>query len=376
MRTNVFVCQNPFQIMVASIIRTNFNSENINDVIITGMVPGMDRRAAKLRELGCYRNVYYVDTKVCNYNYKKIDCKLRKGICEIRGCNLEIVKKLPYDYTDIYSMDVTCLSGNICRELQKRGRKPSIHLFEEGFGCYTDYYYKHLYSNNIIKKLIIEIMSKIRKSTPALECVQELLLFELEFLRWKPQYKVTQIKKPALNKDRKLIDELNYIFEYSNEFNYQQQVIFFEDCIYQDTGDSRDFQVIKELANHVGKENIIVKLHPRTKNNRFISDGFSTEEKQGIPWEIVAMNMKEDDNHVFLTFTSSSVVTQSLLFNKHYSSMMLFKCLPEFAHNVNNDVLSFLEEYAKKKPDVLFIPNTLEEAYKQIDMLIKGEKDE
>lgn len=369
MNCNVFICQNPFQIMVAMTIIENLPSYDTNDIIITGMASGLKEREARLKQINIFRNVWYIDRSKCNdYSRSKLVRNIRKEKCEIFGCYLKESKILTYDYTDIYAMDLTCMTNHICREVQKRGKTPCIHLFEEGFGCYTEHYRKHLFNQNLVRDITSVFVNKIEGTIPAKQLIGELQLFEPELLNWTPPFRIKKIKKPSMELDSNYRKNINYIFDFNNndDDNYKYPIIYFEDCIYQDTGNKSDFRVIKEIFNYVGKKNMIIKLHPRTKNNRFEEIGIDTMKKQGIPWEVIAMNLDDNEKHIFVTCTSSSIVTYSLLFDKSYLSILLYKCASGFTEKVDPEILTFLENYAQLKPDIIYIPNTLEDALQKI----------
>lgn len=51
-----------------------------------------------------------------------------------------------------------------------------------------------------------------------------------------------------------------------------------------------DVELIEALADKVGKQNMMVKIHPRNPVNRFEKLGYKTNHNTAIPWEVIVMN--------------------------------------------------------------------------------------
>lgn len=354
--------------MAAMILQHQYYFHDLNDIIITNRSSDMDKRAGKIKETKLFRNVFFAETKACHHKTPRINYHIRQLCCEFSGCNINSFKHLPNDYQKVFSLDVSCLTNHVCHVLQKEGKLPEVHLFEEGFGCYTDMFNQHLFGFHSGRNLVSGISDMIYQRSGTMKLVKDISLFEPQLMRWKPPFNVKKIEKPNILADSKLMDTINFVFQYEKEVeSFKEPIVFFEDCIFQDKGDNRDFGIIMDIAKYVGKNKMILKLHPRTEINRFEKAGIKTIKKQGMPWEVIAMNMNENDARIFVTIASSSVVTYSLLFSKSYHSILLFQCIKGFSGYLNPDILDFLISYSKERPDTLFIPETLDEALKKID---------
>ena len=67
----------------------------------------------------------------------------------------------------------------------------------------------------------------------------------------------------------------------------QEKVIFFEGTFWGDGMLVDEMELFLAIAEHVGKENIIVKRHPRNTVDRFTPMGFKVMPNQTIPWEVM-----------------------------------------------------------------------------------------
>ena len=112
-----------------------------------------------------------------------------------------------------------------------------------------------------------------------------------------------------------LSQELAILFDYANcQDKYDEKYIFFEDGA-RDWNDSTDVDLMQKIAEIVGKDNIIVKTHPRNPENRFAKLGFKTNTNTSVPWEVIASNI-DIENKVLITMFSQSVITPDVLMGK------------------------------------------------------------
>lgn len=370
MNANLYICNNAFQIMTAVILADQIGNIENADIIITDRAANLEDYYKSITNLKIFRNTFFIHTKSCNDKNRRFGYLMRQARCEYFGCTIGEAEKLPFDYSDVYSIDATCLTNFVCCELQQKEITPHVHLFEEGFGCYTNMYFEHLYNKNVFRSIVKSTSSVIKGTKLTNNLIEDFYCYEPDLISWQCCVQIKQIKKPDVSKHSKLRELFNIIYSYEDDMElYKEQFIFFEDCVFQDSGDNRDYDVICQIAELVGKEEFLVKLHPRTQINRFTGNSIKTIKKQGMPWEIVVMNMDESQKHIFVTVSSSSVVAYSLLFKRNFTTILLFKCLPEFSANIHSGILNFLETYAAKKPGLIYIPETLEEAYQLIEGL-------
>ena len=74
----------------------------------------------------------------------------------------------------------------------------------------------------------------------------------------------------------------------------------------------------------VGRDNLIVKMHPRDNRKVFQDRGIHVFENSEIPWEAMQFN-NDFSSKLFLTVTSGSVLGANLIIKKSVKSYFLFK---------------------------------------------------
>ena len=128
-----------------------------------------------------------------------------------------------------------------------------------------------------------------------------------------------------------------------------------------------DFKLILYIAEIVGKENLLVKLHPRNKINRFEKYGIATNKTIGIPWELIQMNDDFSDK-VLLTISSGSVLASKLYFNDNIKTYLLFNCTDKMSNMVTEKYFEYLKKLENKFGlDNFIIPKNEEEFLKRLE---------
>lgn len=125
-----------------------------------------------------------------------------------------------------------------------------------------------------------------------------------------------------------------------------EKYIYLEEGMFQDKLHSPDLQLLDMISALVGKENIIVKRHPRCTIDRFTPRGYKVMENNSFPWEIALMCNNCDDK-VLLTISSTASITASLVLGKETNVIQLFMMRSYGFAGPHIDVESY-EELHKK----------------------------
>lgn len=366
MNKQLFICENPFQTLVGIIMKHQMFPKDTTDIILTDRSSGFEERYLNLKDIGLFRHVFLFPTSKCHPYKKDKKYYMNQVKCITKGCFLKEMDLLADNYDEIFSLEINCLTAAIVNKHQNNHLLPQINLIDEGFGTYTNIYKKHIFGFHKGRVLIEHLTNTIQHKENILSLIKNIYLFQPELICWDMPFDIQKIQAPNFIQSPDLKKIINYIFEYNLiKKEFEVPYIFFENSTYQDTGDNTDLEFILKIAEIVGKDNLIIKLHPRTQNNRFSQYNIATNSKQGIPWEIIAMNMQDNDNRTFITISSGSVINYRLLFEKKYRNILLYKCL-ENDFSIDKSVLQFFEKFAEMYPGNIYIPETLVEFTKII----------
>ena len=85
-------------------------------------------------------------------------------------------------------------------------------------------------------------------------------------------------------------------------------------------------QLVKQLAESLGKDNVIIKVHPRDTRNIYRNMGLEILENSEIPWEIIQLNNEFSDK-IFISLSSGSILNASAMLNENIRTYYLFPCI-------------------------------------------------
>lgn len=275
--------------------------------------------------------------------------------------------ELPNVYTDFFSYSMVLYSQMIYYYLLECGMKPKIHLYEEGMYNYVEDPYERAELNNLSHKCY--------GKSAFMENVVEQLLYEPElYSATKPSWELNKI--PKIDYKNESVKALyNSIMKYSEL--PKEKYIFLEEAYVWDRIDARDIENLNELAEIVGKDNIIVKMHPRNPINRFAPLGYKVIENSKTPWEMTMLNCDLSDK-VLVTISSNASITAKIIFDMPMTTIHLFKtvCFGRNNAQKKKPYVKFLEKliaYCNREQLSFFVPNSKEEL-KEMIKYIEGKQ--
>lgn len=116
---------------------------------------------------------------------------------------------------------------------------------------------------------------------------------------------------------------------------YSEKYIFFASVGgFEANGSIGEVEIVEQIANKVGKENLIVKKHPRDRTMNYYRTGLKIDERDSIPWEVMQL-CGDFSKNVFLTVNSASVLSVNLEMPNPIKTFFLYKC----CHYENNEFL-------------------------------------
>lgn len=164
---------------------------------------------------------------------------------------------------------------------------------------------------------------------------------------------------PPMDKsDVEFVKLVNSIFSYvPDEAVRNADVFIMEESFFNDglMHENADYLCYKKLQSEFCSLDFAVKLHPRTKENRFKGQ-FACLSKSDIPWEVYLLNENFDDK-IFISMSCTTMISPKLLFGKEYHCMMLYNLLGDYVQYENHKPyyderwLRMLEELQKLYSD-------------------------
>lgn len=363
MKRKMIVCQTPFQVIVALFLNNQIrkNDECKVDAVITNTFNGYENLVKRLSDRQLFDKVICADAKECiqakgkKGNISKLFKVLFPGkIASSLECDL-------FEYTEMFCWNYDAYTASIRSYLELKKHHIKVNVFDEGYISYMPI-------DDVIPKRgfmkIIELRNRLYGiGNITRENIDGMYLFEPELILYKPGCPIYKIDR-EIGKEHKFKEDIEYIFETKKVIsNYDKKYIIFEEAMLANNPDIDDEKILDNFIDMVGKENVIVKLHPRTKEDRFAEKGIKTLGSDGIPWEAIVLAGGFEDK-VFMTIGSGSVTNCRMLFGSSMNSYMLFKIvrppMSQFDPKYDN-FWEKLEDNSTDKSKGLKIPKTMKE---------------
>ncbi len=320
----IAICDTYAQLINVIQIRRELFSSQYFSVVITNNSRNGQEISERLREENFFNEVVFWETKgeieYIKQNYiQKILSIIPIISGKISGRHTSFKEKL-YDLFLFYSIGPSSLT--LFSYLYNYNKNIRCSRFEEGVLSYG-----FLHNEEFLTKyptLTVKAIGLARSIFLMRNISDVLDDFYCYFPKvYQGRLKPVSIPKISMNSDIKCLLERIFAVDKAN-LEYRQKYIYFA-AMYDDEG-VQELELIQKVASLVGNENLLIKTHPRDNSGRFEKAGLIIDNNSSIPWEIIQLNYDFSD-HVFLTITSQSVLSISLIAETHPPIYFMFKLL-------------------------------------------------
>lgn len=308
----LFRCDSVYQLMNAIQIKITLLKDEAADLLLSDHT-NFESLIPALRESGIFEEVKRLFSKKKADEYWTYSKEERKNISRYpqEYVDMDVLDK---EYTDFYISFETAYAKLMYYAMIKNGMHPKVHLFEDGMATYVC---------DVKKRCMEDGMDhEFYKEDRFIDHIERLLLYDpVLFTGEKMPFPIEKI--PAIDhKDKEVKKIFHSIFGEAKL--PKEKFIFLEEAFFDDKIPSNDLELVLRIADIVGKDQMIIKLHPRNKVNRFKEYGFQTMEHTQVPWEITLMDEEITDKIIF-TVSSNASITSKLIFEKNMNVIMLYR---------------------------------------------------
>lgn len=300
---NAFICNSPMQIMRAIQLKTSVDYfEEDADIFISDIFNGAIMVADNLRKQKIFQTVILV-------NQRELDSK--KLLTIFYGNNYILQKFSFHSYQKLIAFNVSAKQIDILYNLNKFNEEFEYHCVEDAPNTclIPEYSQNRWYHPNKFVGLEQPCyhISKWWTSCPELISIPEV-------------YHTTKEKLPTINIfDEYLVRLINETFGYIKDKDLEEaDVLIMDESHYQDglMIDNADFKLYKKIKDRYKNAKLLVKMHPRTKDNRFEAE-FKILKNSYIPWEVYALNRAKNKSKDLLQISicCTTMVSDKLLFD-------------------------------------------------------------
>ena len=185
--------------------------------------------------------------------------------------------------------------------------------------------------------------------------------------------------KPIDINDKNYLSDINYIFDYEDSSELEDvDIIFMEeshftDGLMKENYDYKIFEIIKEKYKDF---KVVVKLHPRTIDNRFASK-FTVIKKSKYPWELILLNRLNRNAKplIQISIACGTMMSDKFMFNINGPKVILSplfydKVIPNngvrrVSEKLTNQFKMVKEAYANPKD--FLIAESMDEVFEMLD---------
>lgn len=263
------------------------------------------------------------------------------------------------DYSDYYMAVNDEYNTFIYYYLIKKGYTPKVHIFEESKATY-----------------ILSILNVEKKDGIPHSSFHENNMYKniVEILLYEPQFYDADLKTCTFTKIPKIDCSSDKVKDtYTKIFGFyelpKERYIYLVSPFFWDKFSSSEMDVIDEVAESVGKENLVLKMHPRDQIDRYTNRGYKLLRESKIPWEIIMMG-NDMSKYVLLSISSNASATADLVFGKQIWTIHLEELM--LIGKTHNKLKKFVGldkkmiEVFNEKNKYIFKPETKEQLVEQL----------
>lgn len=351
-RDIIFICNTYMQLITAIQMKTAMFSDRRADLVLSDHSVNAANVCENTRKLQIFDHVHFVRSRELEYNYSAIS-DLAHRFKLLLGDNgfFEPAIEWKAGYKVIFAFN-SCdqIVQYIYSMSARKGTTPELKCYEEGIlSCFAMF-------DNICgrRDKLFEHICRLFGIKCPYGNVKEYYCYYPELY---PSATDKVYPIPLISRDRDSItDLLNGAFSYDPDRDvYPQKYIFFGTALDIDGFDVGEADLVLRIADLVGKDNLLVKLHPRDRRGIYEEYGIAVSRSSSIPWEVIQIN-RDFSDHVFLSVNSGSVLNASAMLGDDIPTFYLYPLVrgkndyvDRFGDNAGGVVSSLQESGALKR---------------------------
>lgn len=350
---NAFFCATPYQIMIAIHLTKVTNKKA--DIYVLNHFKDSETVVESLKSIDIFNNVVLVDSYKFSTSFPKnplVRLKERLDMFQ----NIKAVVKEYFGiekqyYDQIYLSYPDVIIQLAIKAIYDLNSNVKINLFEDGTAGYND----KILRINLSKK----ILNKLLRVEKVIDHYDRILLFEPKYYSGKTNIPLESIPK-IKSDDKAFVKSVNQLFKYNEEHSITNKFLFLEQPY-------PDEKLNKEIASIINKVfdkefELLVKLHPRTKNKK-LYEKYDIYANKNIPWEVISMN-NSISSKVLISYYSTACFTNKIIFDQEPAIIFLY----DLEELINNEYIKEMDKLFARKlkenykdKERIYIPKNLKE---------------
>lgn len=341
----IILCNSAYQLLTAIQLRLTIYKQDHVDVLVSNQMSRSCEIADNLKQISLFNSVRHIDTNRRDYRNRFFETLH----------DLALIHRLHResgDFDVFCTANISVFSILFVRFYQKR--RLEVNIYEDGMVTYCRCF-EHFDRAGIVARLLLP--------HGVLGQTKHIYIFNPELLEWHVKG-VTPIAIPKIDSDNhETVKMLNQAFGYDNSAaEYDRPYLFMEESFYADGYPVPDVELVERIGSAVGKDNVMIKLHPRNGVDRFSRLGYKVSSNSAIPWELILLNQSMQDK-TLLSISSSSLLQPYLLLGQEVRSIALLDLLSEKPGNMSGELGNFMLALFERLSPICITPHTEQELY-------------
>lgn len=330
MRRIMCLCNTYYQLIVSMQLKeTLFENDNIS-VILTDHSCNSEKITKQLKQLNYFDNVFHIKVRELDqekHNIIEATSTILDGITG-RGTWKMLFEEVAY-FDEIIFFNLNMSTVQIFTYLIKKNPGLKCSRFEEGILSYSIYFHDGDSGNLPVRIKSIFLLRKFLGQQNLPNCIENFYCFYPNIYKGK----LNPIALSQISAQGKLKDVLYKTFMInSSKLKYKEPYIFLTSVYDFEGGESiGEFELVKQVAELVGKDNLLVKQHPRDIRNVYKEAGFHVDQNSMVPWEIVQLCF-DFKNNILMTVNSGGILSSNLMINDGPKAYFMYR-LCDFSGN-------------------------------------------
>lgn len=327
----IILCNTYYQLIFAMHLNRNLFYEDEVSLVMSDHSKGAKKVCENLNKMNIFKKVNYMEVKWIRAENKR---NILKTIVKLKNENIfSFVGNEKFDEFVFYNFDF--VTNMLFQKLYKKNKDIKVTRFEEGILTYN------LPISFSIKMKMINIFNNLCRRPILTKKMSGFYCFYPSFYRGI----LLPIEIEPIKLDREFQEILINSFNLSlDEDSYNQKYIFFTSVYDFEGGEPiGEYELVCKVADIVGKENLLVKTHPRDVRTIYEDNGFIVDKNSDIPWEAIQLSRDFSDK-VFLTATSGSVLAGSFMSENPPKTFFMHKCCNVSGNPVAQKSVGTIEE--------------------------------
>ena len=309
MSRKLIICNTHFQVIVAIQLKLTIFKHDDVDIHVSDHSINADKVSDNLRKTGLFHEVNFVKSK------KEIASGTVAKVFQFMNVCIGKKRHPAYqDYDEVLFYNLNMPVYQLMDSAAESSKRTSFSGMEEGVLSYE----KMSYGKSP------RLVDGIRRFTRHPQILKELkryycFLPQL-FDKTTKNYELVQV--PSIQSDLELLRQtLCDVFEYESH-RIEYPYVFFASSSDVDGKGFGETDLVLQLAEVLGKDAILVKMHPRDNRDIYRSAGIAVMERSDVPWEVCQI-CGDADSSICMTVTSGSFLNAAALLGDRTKGVFL-----------------------------------------------------